>query len=120
MKFFLIVPILLACFLNLSVLSEAKASPNGDLYKACKSLVDNNFEDENATHVWCKAYFWGVAGLMWYNCDAGGALKAEFKKQEMEAYIQNYVNKMRNTPEKWQYNAGLAVAEAIMDIARDC
>lgn len=104
---------------------ESKALSNEDLYKWCKSYVDQGFEIETITDAYCIGVFDGISSLAADTCTIARKtpegvlyfLSIDRTKYSRDAAIQSYVNTIKNEPEKWTSGAHGEALEAAKSIA---
>ena len=103
----------------------SNASTNENLYKWCKSYVDQGFEIETITDAYCIGFFDGIGSLASDNCTMARKssesalyfLSIDRTKYIKDAAIQQYVNTIKDKPQKWGYGAHGEVLEAQKTIA---
>lgn len=108
---------------------NANAFENEDLYKLCKSYVDNGFE-LNEEGIACRAYFMGVFDGANSVCALGKELHdpklpnngfdilvemmgVGASEHSYDAVIQNYLNRMQSEPQIWDQNAQWYVVQSM-------
>ena len=103
----------------------SRASTNEDLYKWCKSYTDRGFEVETVTDAYCIGFFDGISSLASDTCTIAKKtpegvlyfLSIDRTKYSRDAAIQQYVNTIKSTPDKWTFGAHGEVLGAAKTVA---
>ena len=119
------IPSIITILLVSLVTVESKALSNEDLYKWCKSYTDRGFEIENPFDAYCLGVFDGISSLASDTCTVARKTQSGFlyllsidrTKYSRDAAIQQYVNTIKSTPDKWKDGAHGAVLEAAKTIS---
>ena len=117
--------------LILFLANSANSATNETIYKHCKKFTDSGFDEKHPSANYCLIYFVAVRDFGENICfeyktnleDLGSSEKSVFsffsiaKDDRIDASIQDYVNKMKLTPENWKFNAAADVMESLQKIA---
>ena len=117
--------------LILFTFNNANALSNESLYKLCKPYADRAFDLKTEEDLLCIYYTSGVLDSSENLCFVmSGAAKEDTSiafargffgtsnaHEKKDSIIQAYVNKMKNSPEKWEFVASDALREVSRQIA---
>ena len=110
---------------------NAYSASNETIYKSCKKFADSGFDETTTDALACTMYFVGVRDAYYGACEI---YKGSFEtlsedekfvleffaleaKTNIHASIQDYVNRIQQKPEDWQYMASSDVAESLRKMA---
>ena len=128
---------LFLCLFSLVALStnqnSALAISNEDLYKQCKPFADRAFKQTDGSEyadLACAAYIAGALEYAQAICFALRGAAEESPEQaftrsffgasrnaNIDAVIQAYVNKVKNEPDKWDYQPNAALRAVFVAMA---
>ena len=109
---------------------SAGALTNQDLYEYCKPYADAAFDfskmEDPINSIVCITYFTAIGSLIGQACDSNSinyeidGMKPNYEPQNLDATVQDYVNKISEMPKYWRFDASLAVALSHKNISGDC
>ena len=117
--------------LILFLANSANSASNKTIYKDCKKFSDSGFDEKHPSADNCLIYFAAIRDFGENICfeyktnlaDLDSSEKSVFsffsiaEYDSIDAAIQDYVNKMKLTPENWKFNAAADVMESLQKIA---